>query len=84
MAIGDLKFQPSNFTGNDIASLPDRPGDAGMTAAQLKARFDQIPKMMVALGNFNGLIDALKASGGASEIGAVNISIHALRMERDL
>lgn len=72
MAIGDLKFQPSNFTGNDIASLPDRPGDAGMTAAQLKARFDQIPKMMVALGNFNGLIDALKASGGASEIGAVN------------
>ena len=72
MAIGDLKFQPSNFTGNDIASLPDRPGDAGMTAAQLKARFDQIPKMMVALGNFNGLIDELKASGGASEIGAVN------------
>ena len=72
MAIGDLKFQPSNFTGNDIASLPDRPGDAGMTAAQLKARFDQIPKMMLALGNFNNLIDALTASGGASEIGAVN------------
>lgn len=72
MAIGDLKFQSSDFTGKDIASLADRPGDAGMTAAQLKARFDQIPKMMVALGNFNGLIDALKASGGASEIGAVN------------
>lgn len=72
MAIGDLKFQSSDFTGKDIASLADRPGDSGMTAAQLKARFDQIPKMMVALGNFNGLIDALKASGGASEIGAVN------------
>lgn len=72
MAISDLKFQSSDFTGKDIASLADRPGDSGMTAAQLKARFDQIPKMMVALGNFNDLIDALKASGGASEIGAVN------------
>lgn len=72
MAISDLKFQSSDFTGKDIASLADRPGDSGMTAAQLKARFDQIPKMMLALGNFNDLIDALKASGGASEIGAVN------------
>ena len=72
MAISDLKFQSSDFTGKDIASLADRPGDSGMTAAQLKARFDQIPKMMVALGNFNDLIDALTASGGASEIGAAN------------
>ena len=60
MAISDLKFQSSDFTGKDIASLADRPGDSGMTAAQLKARFDQIPKMMVALGNFNDLIDALR------------------------
>lgn len=62
MAISDLKFQSSDFTGKDIASLADRPGDSGMTAAQLKARFDQIPKMMVALGNFNDLIDALTAA----------------------
>ena len=67
----ELKFTESEFTGLDISSLPDRPGDNGITAAQLKARFDQIPKIMLALGAFNTLIDALTASSGAAEIGAV-------------
>lgn len=67
----ELKFTDAEFTGRDIASLPDRPGDAGITAAQLKERFDAIPKMMIALGSFNTLIDALTASTGAGEIGAV-------------
>lgn len=69
MSIQDLKFVSSDFTGKDISGLPDRPGDAGMTAAQLKARFDEIGKAMIALGSFNDLIDALSAATGAGEIG---------------
>ena len=32
MPINELKFESADFSGNDIASLPDRPGDNGMTA----------------------------------------------------
>lgn len=71
MSIADLKFTESGFIGQDIASLPDRPGESGMTTAELKARFDLIPKMLVALGAINALIDALAASTGAGEIGAL-------------
>jgi len=70
MSFQDLKFTEEQLAGRDIASLPDRPGDAGMTAADLKARFDQIPKIMLALGNFNSLIDALLSADAAGEIGA--------------
>lgn len=77
MAIDSLKFKTSDFAGQDVASLPDRPGDSGITAAQLKNRFDNIPKMMIALGKLNELIDALlaKTSGdsGADNIGAATI-----------
>lgn len=76
MALDTLKFKDADFTGKDIASLPDTPSASGITAQQLKERFDQIPKMMLALGNYNRLIDALMergAIGGAESIGVKNI-----------
>ena len=69
----ELKFNEAEFTGRDIASLPDRPGDAGITTEQLKAMFDNVGKNLIALGKFNQLIDALMASSGASDIGAIEI-----------
>lgn len=78
MSIKDLKFDTSDFSGKDISSLPDRPGDSGITGQQLKERFDLIPKMVIALGGFNGLIDELgktaSNSSGASNIGVSSIS----------
>ena len=78
MSIKDLKFDTSDFSGKDISSLPDRPGDNGITGQQLKERFDLIPKMVIALGGFNSLIDELgktaSGSSGASNIGVSSIS----------
>ena len=72
MSIENLKFSESEFSGKDISSLPDRPSDAGITAEELKKRFDQIGKFMIALGRFNELIDAListaKGTSGAENI----------------
>lgn len=67
MALSDLKFSSADFAGQDISSLPDKPQ---LTAAELKARFDNVGKVLVALGAFNNLLDALASSTGASEIGA--------------
>lgn len=72
--IQDLKFTIAEFTGKDISSLSDTPSADGMTAEQLKSRFDMIPKMMVALGNFNSLIDLLGGVNGASNISATDIN----------
>ncbi|MEA5002410.1 MAG: tail fiber protein [Christensenella sp.] len=74
MAIQDLKFNEGEFAGKDVASLPDNPSVEGISATQLKARFDNIAKMMIALGKHNELIDALVAGTGAGEIGNVEIA----------
>ena len=68
--ITDLKFNEAMFTGRKIADLSDTPSSDGMSAADLKAYFDYIPKTMIALGALNSLIDALVSSGGAGNIGA--------------
>ena len=73
MPIKDLKFAEGSFTGKDVASLPDNPSAEGISAAQLKARFDNVGKVMVALGKYNELIDALTAQTGAGEIGTAAI-----------
>ena len=66
-----LKFNETEFTvDKTVSGLPNVPSAAGMTAAQLKARFDNIGKVMIALGKHNALVDALTASTAASEIGA--------------
>lgn len=66
MALSELKFDEGDFAGQDIASLDDRPK---LTAAELKARFDNIGKAMLALGAFNKLVDALLDGEALSEIG---------------
>ena len=73
MSIKDLKFNAADFSGKDISSLPDRPGDSGITGQQLKERFDQIPKIMVAMGGFNDLIDELNGANGAENIGVTPV-----------
>ena len=63
MSLLDLKFKEEDFTGKDISSLPDAPSAMGMSAAQLKARFDMVPKILIAMGAFNSLIDELDENG---------------------
>lgn len=70
MRLTDLKFKETDFTGRKIADLSDTPSSDGITAAELKAYFDYIPKAMIALGAVNSMIDQLCSSAGAEEIGA--------------
>ena len=51
MGFEQYKYDISDFIGQDISSLSDTPSADGMSAADLKARFDNVPKMMIALGN---------------------------------
>ncbi len=81
MALTDLKFESADFTNQDVASLPDRPGDSGMTAAQLKARFDNVGKVLLALGNYNLLIDELVALD--IEDGVISEDIRRIRLNAD-
>jgi hypothetical protein len=71
--ISDYKFQAADFDNQGVTDLPDRPNEAGMTAAQLKARFDNIPKIVMALGKLNGLMDYLASTGAAADIGATAV-----------
>ena len=73
MALSDLKFTESDFAGVDVSSLPDVPSQEGITAEELKARFDYVPEKLIALGRFNALLSALGGSGGAEEIGVEGI-----------
>ena len=63
MGFEQYKYDISDFIGQDVSSLSDTPSADGMSAADLKARFDNVPKMMIALGKLNGLIDYLIAGG---------------------
>ena len=66
-ALAALKFSESDFQGQDIASLDDRPK---LTAAELKARFDNIGKVMLALSGFNQLLDLLISGEALAAMGA--------------
>ncbi|MEG0785418.1 MAG: hypothetical protein RR389_08350, partial [Christensenella sp.] len=77
MSIENAKFTSTEFTGKDIASLPDNPSAEGISTAELKARFDNVGKMMVALGKHNALIDALTSSV-AGDSGAKGIGVEAI------
>ena len=68
MIIQDLKITSEDYTSKDIAGLPDRPSEAGMSAADLKARFDAATKRIVQ-PKFNQLIDLLNGTEGADNIG---------------
>ena len=60
MSLADYKFKEADFQERKIADLSDTPSSDGMSAAQLKAYFDYIPKTMIAMNAINGIID-LKA-----------------------
>lgn len=68
MSIEQQKITQEDFINKDIAGLPDRPTEAGMTAEALKNRFDSATKNIV-MPKLNGLINILIATDGASNIG---------------
>lgn len=65
--LNDLKFTAEDFSGKDIKSLDDNPK---MTAAELKAMFDNVPEEIIA-DKINFIIDILISSSGASNVGAL-------------
>ena len=75
--IAQDKFAESELTGIGASASPDRPKDAGMNAAQVKAALDYIGKVAIALGKHNNLIDHLLAttdgSSGGDSIGMTAI-----------
>ncbi|WP_046443933.1 hypothetical protein, partial [Christensenella hongkongensis] len=77
MNIDKLKFTDADFNGQDVSSLPDNPSAEGISASELKERFDNIGKMMIALGKHNELIDALMDTE-AGKSGAENIGVSTI------
>lgn len=72
MAVQDYKIIEPDYTGKDVASLPDEPSEAGMSAAELKAAFDRLTKEVVA-PKHNAFVEASVGTGGAGNIGAEEI-----------
>ena len=66
--ITDKKISAGDYTGNDVTGLVDRPSEAGMSALQLKQRFDSLFKNILT-PKYNALIDVLASVFGASNIG---------------
>lgn len=56
--ITDLKFTESEFSDQDISSLPNQ---VVGKASWIKAKFDNIGKNKIALGKFNALIDFIRS-----------------------
>ena len=84
MALTEYKFAESDFSGKKIADLSDTPSSDGMTAADLKERFDLIPKVLIALGKYNELIDALTTLGIDSSVISGDLSnIKYIRLNDD-
>lgn len=73
MGIGDYKIKSEDFNNRDIMGLPDKPSEAGISAAALKERFDAGAKYVL-MPKINGLIEALLSTEGAANIGAVQIT----------
>ncbi len=73
MGIEAYKIKSEDFNSKDIMGLPDKPSEAGISAATLKERFDAGAKQVVA-PKLNALIDALSSTEGAANIGAVQIA----------
>ena len=74
MGLSDLKFTEADFLNKKIADLSDTPNSDGMSAADLKAYFDYIPKTLIALTRLNSVIDIINSASGAGEVGASTIS----------
>lgn len=74
MGLTDLKFTETDFLNKKIADLSDTPNSDGMSAAELKAYFDYIPKTLIALTRLNSIIDIISGSSGAENVGASTIT----------
>jgi len=72
MGILDYKIKNEDFNNRDIMGLPDKPSEAGMSAAMLKERFDAAVKYIV-MPKLNALIEALDGDQGAANTGVVEI-----------
>ena len=72
MSLNDYKIRESDYTGKDVASLPDEPSEAGMSAAELKAAFDKLGKEVI-VPKHNAFVDASVGTGGAGTTGAEEI-----------
>lgn len=73
MAINDLKVTESDKEGKLVQELSDTPSADGVSAAELKERFDALGVLLT--NRFNALIDALAStatSSGAEQIGTNN------------
>lgn len=68
----DKKFKDSDFAGKNVKSLPDRPSEAGITTADLKAMFDNVSETIIAKGRINEIIDVIVGVDGASNIGTTD------------
>lgn len=73
MSITQLKLTDADFNTVDVKSLPDRPSEAGISAASLKAVFDHVAEKVLA-ERLNGLLDALAGEDGAAEVGTAAIA----------
>jgi hypothetical protein len=66
------RIETTDYTGKDIAGLPNAPSEAGMGATALKARFDALVKDLLVL-RINEIVDALNSttlgSAGANFVG---------------
>ena len=70
MNILDYLLKEADFQERKISDLSDTPSSDGMSAMQLKAYFDYIPKTLIAMGALNGVINLLASTEGAASIGA--------------
>ena len=68
MGLSECKLNDSFFNEKGIIALSDTPSANGMTAAELKAAFDDLSKNYVG-ESLNNVIDILLAEGGAGQIG---------------
>lgn len=56
--LDDYKITNDDFSNKDIIGLPDKPSEAGMSAEDLKKRFDASSKHVV-MPRFNTFVDLL-------------------------
>lgn len=72
MGILDYKIKNEDFNNRDIMGLPDKPSEAGISAAILKERFDAAVKYIV-MPKLNALIEELDGDQGAANTGVLEI-----------
>ena len=70
MSLTIFMIKSEDFTNRDIAGLPDKPSEAGMSATELKERFDAAVKYIV-MPKWNALLEYLE-NAGAESIGVMD------------